>query len=315
MVSNPGSREPFRVVPAKRPSKARHALHEGTPVAGVPVRSSLSAMIRVPRDPAKRHAGFAARSMPEHFYTKTSHGCGCVRSYSWYGPTRDHRIDPDKTGKWGKPLVPVCLSKWKGKPTMNPRGVFAYVLALGIGSLALAEERAPVAGSNLTFPKRVIRDIGEKEVPLVLTGTGLREKYFVNVYAVGSYIAADTDVKSAMQLASADIPKMLHLVFERNVDGAEMVDGLTTGITYNYSKSEFSKELAALGNYMRANPLRKGDEVWIVHVPGFGLSVKITGRDQSVDIKSMKFSRAVWDIYVGPKNLGRHIKDGLTSRL
>ncbi|MFO0946544.1 MAG: chalcone isomerase family protein [Planctomycetota bacterium] len=198
---------------------------------------------------------------------------------------------------------------------MNHGKMLALTLAIGVGSLAQAEERVGVAGSDVTFPKAVSRVVGDKETKLVVTGTGLREKYYVNVYAVGSYIAADTDVKSATQLASADIPKMLHLIFERDVDGGEMVDGLTTGITYNYSKSEFSRELAALGNYMKANPLRKGDQVWIVHVPGYGLSVQISGRDQPVNIKSMKFSRAVWDIYVGPKNLGRHIKDGLTSRL
>jgi hypothetical protein len=184
-----------------------------------------------------------------------------------------------------------------------------------VATSARADETVEVPGSSIRFNKKTTYQIDGKEVTMDLTGTGLREKYYINVYAVGSYIAGDSSIKSAPQLASADVPKMLHLIFERDVDGGEMVDGLTTGITYNYSKKEFAKELKALGDYMRANPLRQGDNVWIAHVPGYGLSVNITGRPSPVNIPSLKFSKAVWDIYVGPKNLGQHIKSGLTSRL
>lgn len=198
---------------------------------------------------------------------------------------------------------------------MAKRARIILLLATGLALPARGQETVGTPGSDIRFATKTTHVIDGKEVKLQLTGTGLREKFFVNVYAVGSYIPPGAPVKDAQGLAKADVPKLLQLVFERDVDGEEMVDGLTTGITYNYSKKEFANELASLGAYMRAKPLKRGDQVWITHVPGYGLSVTISGRDKPVNIPSLKFARAVWDIYVGPKNLGQHIKSGLTSRL
>lgn len=178
-----------------------------------------------------------------------------------------------------------------------------------------AETDAPVDGSSITFPIKMEREIDGQKTSLWLTGTGLREKFFINVYAVGSYVADGSKPKNAAELVTLDAPKVLQLVFERDVDGAEMVDGLSTGIGYNYDVKTFASDLDALGAYMRAKPLKKGDQVWIMHVPSKGVRVRISGRDEEVSVPNPRFARAIWDIYLGPNNLGRSIKAGLCSRL
>jgi hypothetical protein len=65
---------------------------------------------------------------------------------------------------------------------------------------------------------------------------------------------------------------------------------------------------------MRATTARKGEHIYLTHVPGIGLQVSAAGKADFL-IKTPAFSKAVWDIYLGKKNLGEAIKKGLTSRL
>ena len=59
--------------------------------------------------------------------------------------------------------------------------------------------------------------------------------------------------------------------------------------------------------------LKTGDEIWFTHVPKVGLQCKID-KNETV-IKDVAFAQAVWEIYLGKKNIGESIKTDLTSRL
>ena len=52
----------------------------------------------------------------------------------------------------------------------------------------------------------------------------------------------------------------------------------------------------------------------MTHLPGIGLHIRVAGKVDFV-IRSVGFSRAIWDIYLGEKNLGEALKKGLTARL
>ena len=65
---------------------------------------------------------------------------------------------------------------------------------------------------------------------------------------------------------------------------------------------------------MQAQNIGKGDVCWITHIPGYGLHVNLVGK-RSEFIKNVKFANAVWNIYLGPKNVGESVKKALTSRL
>jgi hypothetical protein len=187
------------------------------------------------------------------------------------------------------------------------------VVAL-VGTMAAAAEMVGVPGSGTQYPSEIDAAIGGKAVKLRLTGTALRTKLLVNVYALGSYVQKGMAVGSAEALAAADCPKRLHLVMERTVDGKDMAEAFQSAVRLNYAEPAFADEIHQLVQFMRATTARTGEHIYLTHVPGIGVQISAAAKADFL-IKNVAFSKAVWDIYLGQKNLGEAIKRGLTSRL
>jgi hypothetical protein len=189
----------------------------------------------------------------------------------------------------------------------------ALVLLLG-GAGAFATELVRVHGSNTQFTTTMGITIGDQPVKLVLTGVALRQKFFLNVYAIGSYVVEDVGVHTAEELAAVDKPKQLHLVMERDVNGKDMAEAFLIAIRQNHPAPAFTEEVNRLTELLRGMDLKKDDHIYLTHRPGVGLHCSIAGKgDFTID--NPQFSRAVWDIYLGPNNVGEGIKKGLVSRL
>jgi hypothetical protein len=192
--------------------------------------------------------------------------------------------------------------------------MLGVVVVLAAAAGGLAAELVGVPGSDTQFTTTMEWTVNDKPVRLVLTGTAMREKYFLNVYALASYIQEGSGVRNADELAAADMPKQLHLVMQRNVNGKDMAEAFVTAIRANHPAPEFNEEVNMLVEKLRGDTARKGDHIYLTHVPGVGLEVKVAGRMEFV-IRNPEFPRAVWDIYLGRNNLGEGIKKGLVSRL
>lgn len=179
--------------------------------------------------------------------------------------------------------------------------------------LTADEKMIPTPGSKVEFPASVTESVANKQVEMRLTGTALRQKAFFSVYAVGSYIASDAKLKNADDLATADVPKRLHLIMERDVSGKDMSANIRTMIAGNFP-GEFADELKLLDDYCAKLSLKKGSDVVLVYAPSAGFTATI-GRNQALEIANPKFAGAVWHIYFGKKNLGVAVKRGLSTRL
>lgn len=196
---------------------------------------------------------------------------------------------------------------------MNLRVVLAAAAAAGLG-LATPEETAGVPGSDVRYPTAVNLPVNGKPVQFTLTGTALRKKFLFSVYAVGSYVQAGAAVRTADELAAADVNKMLFLVLERDVDGTDMIAALREAVRKSYPEDAFAAEFALLERELQEIKIRKGDQVLLMHAPGVGLQV-IHNQQTRAAVRNGAFSKAVWGIYLGPNNLGDAIKRGLVSRL
>lgn len=190
---------------------------------------------------------------------------------------------------------------------------FFIALTVCMGSFALASETVGVNGSNVQYPTAKTATLGEKQYEQKLTGTAMRKKAFINVYTIGSYIVTEFKGTTPQDLAGADVVKQLHLVLERDVRGGDMANAFETAIRANYPK-EFDEELKKLNAMIAAHDVVKGDQVWITNIPGYGLHINLVGKKQEF-IPGVKFSKAVWEIYLGNKNVGEAVKKALVSRL
>jgi len=184
------------------------------------------------------------------------------------------------------------------------------------GSMILATENVGVQGSGTQFTTPIVVEgrAGGEQVKLVLTGAALRKKLLFNVYSIGSYVQEGAAVRSAEELAAADCVKRLHLIMERDVSGKDMAEAFRSAVRQNYAEPRFGNEVDALVKFLQANETRKGDQVWLTHIPKTGLQIQLVGKSH-VLIESPNFARAVWDIYLGKNNLGESIKKSLVSRL
>lgn len=177
-----------------------------------------------------------------------------------------------------------------------------------------ATELVGVHGSSTQYTTTMDITIGDKPYHLVLTGVALREKFFFNVYTIGSYVLDGVAVHTAEELATLNQPKQLHLVMEREVSGDDIAEAFRIAVRQNYPSPTFDDEVNRLVEKIREIAFKKGDHIYLTHQPGIGLRCQVIGRGDFT-IESPEFSRAIWDIYLGANNLGEGIKKGLTSRL
>jgi hypothetical protein len=195
------------------------------------------------------------------------------------------------------------------------RSPLMAVILLALGGLGvMAADLVDVPGSSTRYPSEVLAPVAGRSVKMRLTGVALRTKVIVNVYAIASYLQHDVKVGSAEELAAADCAKRLHLVMERTVDGKDLAEAFRAAIWLNHPEPAFTDEVTTLVQFMRGTSVRKGDHILLTHVPGIGLHCSMAGKADFL-IKNVHFARAVWDIYLGKKNVGEHIKKGLVSRL
>jgi hypothetical protein len=197
---------------------------------------------------------------------------------------------------------------------MTRRSGFVLAAVVLAAASVRAAELVAVNGSDTQFTTTMDWTVNDKPVRLVLTGVALRQKFVFNVYALASYVEEGAAVKTPEGLAAADVPKQLHLVMERTVAGPDMAEAFRSAIRQNHPEPAFAGEVNQLVERLRADTACKGDHVYLTHLPGVGLQVKFAGRGEFV-VRNPGFSRAVWDIYLGPHNLGDNIKRGLTARL
>lgn len=195
---------------------------------------------------------------------------------------------------------------------MFRRQLLAAAVAACFAAGAMAADGMNVGSARYAATTTV--NVNDKPVELVLTGAAMRQKYFVNVYAIASYVQPGTAIRTAEELARADVAKQLILVMQRDVSGRDVAESFRAAIRANYPEPALNAEVDSLVKMLREGTARRGEQIMLTHVPGIGLQVNAPGKEPFV-IKNPEFGKAVWDIYLGYYNVGDAVKNGLVSRL
>jgi hypothetical protein len=188
------------------------------------------------------------------------------------------------------------------------------MVAIGAAMVASVAAAAGQGGVDPRFAPVITAQIGSQPVRLVLTGTAVRTRYTLSIYTIGSYLQEGVKVRDAGELAVAAAPKILHLIFERNVEGDSIAESFRSAIGMNHPAPAFAAELDRLDRAFRAFAVHRGDHVWLTSIPGTGLACQAAGQPVIL-IENVAFAQAAWEAYLGRKNLGAAIQMGLTSQL
>jgi hypothetical protein len=188
---------------------------------------------------------------------------------------------------------------------------------LTIASLTLAVLCGRVlirAQSETHFPAEIEAKIGADKVKLVRTGSAYRKSAGFKVYAVASYLRHGVKLRTPEQLAQADEPKLLELIFIMKVPGDQMASSFCSILRQNYPEPAFTNEIKALTGVLEKSDAKRDERIWIAHIPKVGLHCRRESKDE-VLIRNVDFSRAVWNNYFGENNCGELVKLGLVSEM
>ena len=160
---------------------------------------------------------------------------------------------------------------------------------------------ASIAGQ--TFPDTVTLD----EQKLQVNGVGLREKFWIDIYAAGLYLPEKT--RSANEIITSDVPKRVHAKFILSIPKSKMVEALEENIEMNPNLStQAIKDIRYASKWME--DFSSGDEMIFDYIPGKGTTIIIKGKAKGT-IESIDFMEAVFAMYVGPHPASEQLKEGL----
>lgn len=179
-----------------------------------------------------------------------------------------------------------------------------------------------IAASLPAFASVTIGDINysdslEKDnAVLKLNGAGLREIFFVDVYAAGLYLPQITsDAKAVINMPGN---KCVRLGLLRDVDAGDFVDALKDGINDNTTEEErksLDTELQSLIAVMDLiGDVKKGDIVDFDYTKFRGTSITVNGQLIGEKIGGEKLYEAVLKIWLGDKAIDNGLKASLLKK-
>jgi len=170
--------------------------------------------------------------------------------------------------------------------------------------LAAPAFAAEVAGVKIDEQTRVA------EAPLVLKGAGLRKRFFVQVYAMGLYVA-DRKADPVTQPGAKRVA--MHML--RDVGADTFTAALVDGMRPNHDEATMKAlepRIARLGAIMaEMKEAKKGMVILLDWVPGSGTQVTIEGKPAGKPIEGEDFYRALLRIWLGEKPVQDDLKKAL----
>lgn len=213
-------------------------------------------------------------------------------------------------------------------PARAPLTAFTLSLSLA-ATLALAPP-AGVAHADVTesetgvkFTDTVERD-GKK---LMIAGTGVREKGWIDVYAAALYLdpvvfkekMKSYEGRSASDLAGdgdyfndliyTDMTKALVLHLVRDVGAEDMRNALDEGLRAHMTLNDQAREFIAL----LQDDLKEGHRLEFVWTPGWKVQMVQEGRALGEPVQSKELCAALAKIWLGSSPISESIKTGSTK--
>jgi len=187
-------------------------------------------------------------------------------------------------------------------PRRGAWAALALCAVLAAGPAA-AQETVEEAGKH--FPVTVSLDVGGETQMLALTGTAVRKKFVVKVYAIAHYMAAGPFASEEAALAAAleDGPaRQLTLDFNRGV-GADKIQGaFREGFEKNATAEEAGNIQAAVEQFVGyfASDVAENEQYVLRRLPDGTVLTTVAGEEKPA-ITNPDFARVLWRIWLGEK--------------
>ncbi len=183
------------------------------------------------------------------------------------------------------------------------------ILFLLFAVVSIASSSAQTKAAGVIIPNNVSFE-GEK---LVLNGVGVREKFWMDMYAGALYLnSKSSDAKSIIN-AKDPMAIKLHMVSSL-ITSEKMIDAVNEGFenSTNGKTSAISSEIAKFKAFF-SDEINKEDVFDIVYIPAKGVLVFKNGKELG-SIKGMEFKKALFGIWLSDKPADKKLKQGMLGK-
>jgi len=145
---------------------------------------------------------------------------------------------------------------------------------------------------------------------LVLNGTGMRTKFFFDIYIGALYLAEKSS--DAKIIIDSTTPKRVAMHFLREkIEKKKLTDGWNDAFDSTLDKETFSSLKIKIDEFNGFFPdIVKGDTVVVDFIPGKGTAISINEQRKGI-IPGDDFQRALLAIWLGDSPPNKALKDGM----
>jgi len=181
------------------------------------------------------------------------------------------------------------------------------VLFVAVFGLNLTSAQTEIGGA--TLPNTV--EYGSEK--LTLNGAGVREKFWMDMYAGGLYLKNKSSKASEIINKDEAMAIKLHIV-SKMITSKRMIDAVTEGFENSTggNTAPISSEIKKFISFFE-DEINKEDVFDIVYLPGKG-SVIYKNGNESGAIKGMEFKKALFGIWLSNNPADDDLKEGMLGK-
>ena len=175
--------------------------------------------------------------------------------------------------------------------------------------LVMAPAVAQTKAGGVTLPNTVSFE-GEK---LILNGVGVREKFWMDMYAGALYLRAKSP--NAEQILAANEPMAIKIhIVSKLISSDKMIDAVNEGFesSTKANTAPYKAEIEKFKSFFQEE-ISKDDVFDIVYLPARGVVVYKNGKEKGV-IPGRDFKKPLFGIWLSSNPADKKLKEGMLAK-
>ena len=165
-----------------------------------------------------------------------------------------------------------------------------------------------IESHGVKFPAKI--KIGDKVVKY--NGSGLREKYFIDLYVGALYLVSQSSDANKIINANEEMCIRIKLVSNK-VTRDKFVESVDEGFSDSSTGSASSSEVASFKKLF-SKPFKSGDDIILLYKPGIGVQVFMNGEKLGTQ-KGLEFKKALWGIWFDSDPADKGLRDAMLGKV
>lgn len=179
---------------------------------------------------------------------------------------------------------------------------------LVVFSFGIKANAQDISSHGVTFPAKM--KINDKVVKY--NGSGLREKYFIDLYVSALYLVSQTSDAKKVINSDEEMCIRIKLVSDK-VTRDKFIETVKGGFGNSTGGKATESEI---NSFMKifSKSFKKGDDILLIYKPGVGVQVYQNGEKLGTQ-SGLEFKKALWGIWFGETPADKALKSAMLGKV